>query len=72
MKQTRLKGYVYDFLVGFGSTDVDDVLDYDKYLFLRNTIKSCLKNKKMFIELLTDTVNAFNNTKYIYLKINNE
>ena len=32
MKRTGFNGYVYDFSVDYGVTDVDDLLDIHKYL----------------------------------------
>ena len=54
MKQTRLNGHVYDFLIGFGSIDVDDILDIHKYLMnkhknmiglIKKTFTALPKNK---------------------------
>ena len=38
-KQTRLNRYVYNFLVGYGGIDIDDILDFHKYLICKNIIK---------------------------------
>ena len=32
MKKTGLHGYVYDFSVDYDATDVDDIVDNQKYL----------------------------------------
>ena len=32
MKKAGISGYVYDFSVDYGATDVDDILDINKYL----------------------------------------
>ena len=39
MKQTGLNGYMYDFLVDYGSGDVDNILDIHKYLMNKNNIR---------------------------------
>ena len=39
MKQTGLSGYVYDFLIDFGSIDVDHILDIHKMLMNENNTK---------------------------------
>ena len=38
MKKTRFNGYVYDFSVDYGATDVDDIIDIHKYLMKKNDI----------------------------------
>ena len=38
MKKTGFDGYVYDFSVDYGATDVDDVKDIHKYLMKKNDI----------------------------------
>ena len=37
-KKTRLNGYVYDFIVNFDATDVDDIVDLHKYLMKINDV----------------------------------
>ena len=37
-KKTGLKGYIYDFSVDYGATDVDDIKDIHKYLMRKNNI----------------------------------
>ena len=32
MKQTRVNGYVYDFLVDYGRVEADDIVDIHRYL----------------------------------------
>ena len=39
MKQKRLNKYVYEFLVDYESTDVDDILDIRKYVMKKKNIK---------------------------------
>ena len=34
-----MAGYVYDFSDDYGSIDVHDILDIDKYLISKNSIK---------------------------------
>ena len=36
MKKTGFNGYVYDFRVDYGATDVDDIKDIQKYLMNKN------------------------------------
>ena len=36
MKKTGLKGYVYDFGVGYNAIAVSDILDIQKYLMKKN------------------------------------
>ena len=38
MKKTGFTGYVYDFSVDYGSTDVYDIKDINKYLMKKNDI----------------------------------
>ena len=38
MKNTRLKGCVYDFIVGYGAIAVSDTLYIHKYLMEKNEI----------------------------------
>ena len=38
MKKTGFDGYMYDFSVDYGATDVDDVKDIHKYLMKKNDI----------------------------------
>ena len=38
IKKTGLKGYVYDFSVGYNAIAVDDILDIHKYLMKKNGI----------------------------------
>ena len=38
MKKAGFDGYVYDFSVDYGATDVDDVKDIHKYLMKKNDI----------------------------------
>ena len=38
MKKTELKGYVYDFSVGYNAIAVSDKLDIHKYLMKKNEI----------------------------------
>ena len=38
MKKTGLNVYVNDFSVNYDTTDVDDVLDINKYLMKKNNI----------------------------------
>ena len=40
MKETELYDYVNNFSVGYGSIDVDDILDIHKKLMKRNTIQN--------------------------------
>ena len=40
MKKTGLYAYVYDFLVDYGSINVDDILDIHKCLIVKNDIKN--------------------------------
>ena len=37
MKTTGFNGYVYDFSVDYDATDVDDILDIQKYLMKKNS-----------------------------------
>ena len=37
MKKTGFNGYVYDFSVDYDATDVDDILDIQKYLMKKNS-----------------------------------
>ena len=37
MKKTRFNGYVYDFSVDYGATDVDGILNIHKYLMKKIT-----------------------------------
>ena len=37
-KKTGFNGYVYDFSVDYGATDVDDIVDIHKYLMKKNNI----------------------------------
>ena len=37
-KKTDFKGYIYDFSVDYGATDVDDIKDIHKYLMRKNNI----------------------------------
>ena len=39
MKQTGLNRYMYDFLVDYGSVDVDNILNIHKYLMNKNNIR---------------------------------
>ena len=40
MKKTGFNGYFYDFSVEYDATDVDDILDINKYLMKNNnTVK---------------------------------
>ena len=32
MKKTRFNGYVYDFIVDYDATDIDDMVDIHNYL----------------------------------------
>ena len=36
MKKTGFNGYVYNFSLNFGATDVDDIKDIKKYLMKKN------------------------------------
>ena len=36
LKKTRFNGYVHDFSVYYGATDVDDIKDIHKYLMKKN------------------------------------
>ena len=38
MKKTGFNGYVYDFSVDYDATDVDDIVDIQKYLMRKNNI----------------------------------
>ena len=38
MKKSWFKGYVYDFSIDYGATDVDDILNIHKYLMKKNII----------------------------------
>ena len=38
MNKTRFNGYVYDFIVNFDATDVDDIVNIHKYLMKINDI----------------------------------
>ena len=38
LKKTGFIGYVYDFSVGYNTTDVDDIVDIHKYLAKKNNI----------------------------------
>ena len=38
MKKTGFNWYVYDFSVDYDATDVDDILDFYKYLMKKNNI----------------------------------
>ena len=38
MKKTGFNGYIYDFSVDYGATDVDDIVDIHKYLMKKNNI----------------------------------
>ena len=38
MKKTGFNGYVYNFSLNFGATDVDDIKDIKKYLMKKNNI----------------------------------
>ena len=38
MKKTGFNGYVYDFSVDYGATDVDDIKEIHKYLMKKNNI----------------------------------
>ena len=38
MKKTAFNGYLYDFSVDYGATDVDGVKDIHKYLMKKNDI----------------------------------
>ena len=38
MKKTGFNGYVYDFIVDYDSTDVDDIKNIHKYLMKKNDI----------------------------------
>ena len=38
MKDTGLKGYVYDFSVDYDATDVHNIKDIHKYLMKKNNI----------------------------------
>ena len=38
MKKTGFNGYVYDFIVDYDATDVDDIVDIHKYLMNKNNI----------------------------------
>ena len=37
-KETGFNGYVYDFSIDFGATDVDDIKDINKCLMKKNNI----------------------------------
>ena len=37
MKKTGFNGYVYDFSVDYDATDVDDIVEIDKYLMKKIT-----------------------------------
>ena len=39
IKKTGLYGYTYDFSVDYDTIDVDDILDFHKYLMVENNIK---------------------------------
>ena len=39
MKKTGLNSYVYDFIVHYDATSVDDILDIYKYLKKKHNIK---------------------------------
>ena len=74
MKPTGLNGYVYDFLVSFGSIDVDDNLYIHKYLMnkykiMLGLIKHLLKKHLLlsFNVSLGSIVNASDHTKCISL-----
>ena len=43
MKQTRLYKNVFDFSVGYDSTDVDDILNIHKYFMEIYAINKCLE-----------------------------
>ena len=38
MKKTGFNGYVYDFNVNYGATDIDDIVDIHKYLMKKNIV----------------------------------
>ena len=38
MKKTGFNGYAYDFSIDYDATDVDDILDIQKYLMKKNDI----------------------------------
>ena len=38
MKKNEFNGYVYDFSVDYGATDVDDIKEIHKYLMKKNNI----------------------------------
>ena len=68
MKKTGLKGIVKSFPVDFNPIDNNDILDIHKYLMKRTWYKIMFGLiKKMFIVLLSSTVNASNHTKCVSL-----
>ena len=38
MKRTGFSGYVYDFSVDYNASAVDDILDLQKYLMIKNNM----------------------------------
>ena len=38
MKKKSFNGYIYDFSVDYGATDIDDIKDIHKYLIKKNNI----------------------------------
>ena len=38
MKKAGFNGYIYDFSVDYDATDVDDIVDIQKYLIEKNNI----------------------------------
>ena len=38
MKKTDFKGYIYDFIVDYDATDVDDIKDIHQHLMKKNNI----------------------------------
>ena len=50
MKKTGLHGYVYDFSVDYDATDVDDIVDNQKYLMKKkwHSVMKCLELLKGF------------------------
>ena len=43
MKKTGFNGYVYDFSVDYGATDVDDIKNIHKYLMKKKCCTACIK-----------------------------
>ena len=75
MKRTGFNGYVYDFSVDYGVTDVDDLLDIHKYLVKKKKNIVYMKMfgfvKKVFFVGLATLASFTNGSLLSYISMKN-